>query len=105
MSIFATAMDAIFTDPNMAVDGLLISGDELPGVPVRLIRRAPDVETQFGAARILSETTIFDARCSEIPTIARGDKLVVGSEEFIVQGDPKRDRERLTWTINTRPAP
>jgi hypothetical protein len=105
MSIFATAMDAIFTDPNMAVDALWLAEGEPPGVPVRLIRRAPDVETQFGAARILSETTIFDARCSEVPTIARGDKLVVGSEEFIVQGEPKRDRERLTWTINTRPAP
>jgi hypothetical protein len=104
VSIFATAMNTIFNDPHMAVDALWLADGQPPGVPVRLIRRAPDVETQFGAARILSETMVFDARCSEIPAIAKGDKLIVGLEEFTVQGDPKRDRERLTWTINTRPA-
>jgi hypothetical protein len=36
-------------------------------------------------------------------TIPRpGDRLVLDGETF-VQGEPMRDRERLVWTLDTRP--
>ena len=102
MNAFATAMNMIFTDPNMAVDALWIAGGTGPGVAVRVIRKSPDEITPFGAGRILSETTQIDARVADMPTPASGDLIRIGAEDFILQGEPKLERERLIWTLNTR---
>ena len=104
MNAFATAMNMIFADPNMAVDALWFEGGTGPGVAVRVIRKSPDEITPFGAGRILSETTQLDARVADMPTPAPGDLIRIGPEDFILQGDPRIDRERLIWTLNTRPA-
>ena len=104
MNAFATAMNMIFTDPNMAVDGIWFAGGTGPGVSVRVIRKSPDEVTPFGAGRILSESTMLDARVADMPSPAPGDLVRIGAEDFILQGEPKLDRERLIWTLNTRPA-
>lgn len=104
MTAFATAMNVIFADRNMAVDALWLAGGVGPGVPVRVIRKSPDEVTPFGAGRIVSETTMLDARVADMPTPAAGDLIRIGAEDFLVQGEPKADRERLIWTLNTRPA-
>ena len=104
MNAFATAMNSIFTDPNMAVDALWFATGTGPGVAIRVIRKSPDEITPFGAGRILSETTQLDARIADMPTPAPGDLIRIGSEDFILQGEPKLDRERLIWTLNTRQA-
>jgi len=104
MTAFATAMTAIFADRNMAVDALWLSGGVGPGVAVRVIRKSPDEITPFGAGRILSETTLLDARVADMPTPAPGDLINIGLESFIIQGAPKLDRERLIWTLDMRPA-
>ena len=102
MNAFATAMSVIFTDPNMAVDAIWFAGGTGPGVVVRVIRKSPDEVTPFGAGRILSETTQLDARVADMPTPGPGDLIRIGAEDFILQGEPKLDRERLIWTLNTR---
>ena len=102
MNAFATAMNMIFTDPNMAVDAIWFAGGTGPGVSVRVIRKSPDEITPFGAGRILSETTMLDARILDMPTPAPGDLIRIGAEDFLVQGEPKADREHLIWTLNTR---
>jgi len=104
MTAFATAMNAIFTDPNMAVDALWFAGGVGPGVPVRVIRKSPDEITPFGAGRILSETTRLDARVADMAWPAPDDLINIGIESFIIQGEPKLDRERLVWTLDMRPA-
>ena len=104
MNAFAIAMNMIFTDPNMAVDGSWFAGGTGPGVSVRVIRKSPDEVTPFGAGRILSETTMLDARVADMPSPAPGDLVRIGAEDFILQGEPKLDRERLIWTLNTRHA-
>ena len=104
MNAFATAMNVIFADANMAVDALWFAGGTGPGVTIRVIRKSPDEITPFGAGRILSETTLLDARVADMPTPAPGDLVRIGTEDFILQGEPKLDRERLIWTLNTRPA-
>ena len=102
MNAFASAMNVIFADPNMAVDATWFAGGTGPGVAIRVIRKSPDEVTPFGAARILSETTQLDARVTDMPTPSPGDLLRIGLEDFILQGEPKLDRERLIWTLNTR---
>ena len=104
MNAFATAMNVIFTDPNMAVDAIWFTGGIGPGIAVRLIRKSPDEITPFGAGRILSETTLLDARVADLPTPAPGDLIRIGAEDLVVQGEPKLDRERLIWTLNMRTA-
>ena len=104
MNAFASAIDRIFADANMAVDAMWFAGGTGPGVAVRVIRKSPDEITPFGAGRILSETTVLDARVADMPTPAAGDLIRIGPEDFLLQGEPKLDRERLIWTLNTRPA-
>ena len=102
MNAFASAIDRIFADANLAVDALWFAGGTGPGVAVRVIRKSPDEITPFGAARILSETTLLDARVTDLPTPSPGDLIRIGLEDFLVQGEPKLDRERLIWTLNMR---
>ena len=102
MNAFTTAMNIIFADANMAVDALWFAGGTGPGIAVRVVRKSPDEITPFGAGRILSETTLLDARIADMPTPAPGDIVNIGIESFIIQGEPKLDRERLIWTLNTR---
>ena len=102
MNAFASAIDRIFADPNMAVAALWFAGGTGPGVTVRVIRKSPDEITPFGAARIMSETTVLEARVADMPTPAPGDLIRIGAEDFLLQGEPKLDRERLIWTLNMR---
>ena len=104
MNAFATAIDRIFADANMAVDALWFAGGVGPGVAVRVIRKSPDEITPFGAGRILSETTLLEARFADMPTPTPGDLIRIGAEEFLLQGEPKLDRERLIWTLDLRPS-
>ena len=102
MNAFASAIDRIFADANMAVDAMWFAGGTGTGVAVRVIRKSPDEITPFGAARILSETTLLEARVADLPTLAPGDLIRIGLEDFLVQSEPKLDRERLIWTLNMR---
>ena len=104
MNAFATAIDRIFADTNLAVDALWFAGGTGPGVAVRVIRKSPDEITSFGAGRILSETTLLEARVADMATPAPGDLIQIGAESFTLQGEPKQDRERLIWTLNVRAA-
>lgn len=103
MTAFSAAIAAIFRDPNLAADAVYRVQGLPPDVPCRVIRKSPDDLTDFGAARIRSETTQVDVPVSEVPTPAKGDRLTIGAEVFVVQGDPLQDRERLVWTLNLRP--
>ena len=102
MNAFSIAIDRIFADANMAVDALWLAGGVGPGVAVRVIRKSPDEVTPFGAGLILSETTLLEARVADMPTPAPGDLIRIGSEDFLMQGEPMADRERLIWTLNMR---
>ena len=104
MNAFATAIDRIFADANMAADALWLANGTGPGVAVRVIRKSPDEITPFGAGRIMSETTVLDARVSDMPTPAPGDMIRIGADDFLLQSEPNLDRERLIWTLNMRTA-
>jgi hypothetical protein len=45
----------------------------------------------------------FDVRVAEVAAPRPGDRIVIDDTTNIVQGEPLRDRERLVWTIDTRP--
>ena len=102
MSAFAVAVDALFADPNLVRAASYEPADGEP-FPVRVIARRADAVTDFGDARLWSETTRFDLRASEVAVPRSGDRLVLDGETFVVQGEPVRDRDRLVWTLDARP--
>ena len=103
MTAFAAAVDALFADPNLGKAAVYEPADGDP-FPVRVIARRADAITEFGEARLWSETTRFDVRASEVATPRPGDRMVIDGATYIVQGKPVRDRERLVWTLDARPA-
>ena len=104
MSVFATAMDRIFIHADMAAPALWISATTSEERPIRIIRRGPDRVTDFGAGRFVSDTTVVDVRVADLPTPRPGDVIVIGADSHVIQGEPLRDRERLIWTLDLRPA-
>jgi hypothetical protein len=102
MNAFASAIDDLFADPNIASDAVYTPADGDP-VSVRVIARRPDEIVGFGDTRVHTATAIFDVRISEVPTPAEGDTLEVGGETYVIQGEPVGDRERLVWTLDCRP--
>ena len=102
MTAFAGLVDRLFADPNLGRDAIYEPGDGDPA-PVRVIARRDDRVTEFGEARLWSETTRFDIRVAEVANPRPGDRLVLDGEALIIQGEPVRDREWLVWTLGARP--
>jgi hypothetical protein len=101
MSAFAAAVGALFADPNMGRDAVYIADGDAP-VLVRVVARRADAVTDFGDARLWSETTRVDLRVAEAPNPRPGDRIEIDAEAFLIQGEPIRDRERLVWTVDLR---
>ena len=103
MTAFAAAVGALFADPNVGRDAVYIADGGAPSL-VRAILRRPDEVTSFGEARLWSETTRLDLRLAEVANPRPGDRIEIDGEAFLIQGEPVRDRERLVWTVDLRPA-
>lgn len=103
MSAAQAAIDAIFGDPNMAMAASYLAGGAGPAVPIRVIRRSPDVAQQFGESRLVSETVRLDVRVADVAAPGRGDLILIGAERLVVQGEPMRDVLRLVWRLEAEP--
>jgi hypothetical protein len=103
MTAIAMALDALFADDNVAREAVYTPAAGAP-VLVRVVTRRADETTGFGDARIWSETTRIDLRVAEIANPRPGDRVEIDGEAFLIQGEPVRDRERLVWTVDLRPA-
>ncbi len=101
MAAFGGLVDRLFADPNLGRDAVFEPAGG-PPVTIRVVARREDAITDFGDARLWTETTRFDVRVSEVATPRPGDRLDLDGESFIVQGEPVRDRERLVWTLDVR---
>ena len=103
MTAFAAAVTALFADGNIARDALYTAAGGAP-VLVRVVARRGDAVSEFGDARLWSETTRVDLRVDEVAEPQPGDRVEIDGEAFFIQGEPVRDRERLVWTLDLRPA-
>jgi hypothetical protein len=102
MNAFTTAIDILFTDPNLGVDAIYRTGGSGEAITLRAIVRQPDRVGTFGETRIATETTLVDIRTSDIPAPAEGDTIEMHGTIYVIQGEPIRDAERLVWTIEAR---
>ena len=103
MMAFAAAVDMLFADPNIGRDAVYIDGGGAPRL-VRIVARRSDAITDFGDTRLWSESTRIDLRVAEVPNPRPGDRIEIDGEAFLIHGEPGRDRERLIWTVDLRPA-
>ena len=103
MSVFAAVIDGLFRDPHIAREAVYIADGGTPRL-IRVVTRRADDVTSFGGARLWSETTRLDLRVAEVPTPRPGDRIEIDGEDFLVQGEPVQDAERLVWTVDLRPA-
>ena len=103
MSAFAAAVDVLFADPNIGVAATYTPEGGAP-LLVRVVARRADAATEFGDARLWSETIRIDLRVAEVPNPRPGDRIEIDTEVFLIQGEPVRDRERPVWTVDLRPA-
>lgn len=103
MSAFAAAVDLLFADLNIGRDAVY-TPEGGTDMPVRIIARRSDEVTGFGEARLWSETTRIDLRVAEVANPRPGDRIEIDGDAFLIQGEPVRDRERLVWTVDLRPA-
>lgn len=103
MNAFATAIEMLFADPNIGVEAIYTSNGGAPFL-VRAAIRRPDELTNFGDARLWSETTRVDLRVAEVPNPRPGDRIEIDGDAFLIQGEPVRDRERLVWAVDLHSA-
>lgn len=103
MTAFAGIVDALFADPNIGREAVYIADGGAP-VLVSIVSRQADAITDFGDARLWSETTRIDLRVADVATPRPGDRIEIDGAAFLIQGEPVRDRERLVWTVDLRPA-
>ena len=91
---------------RLILDQVAAKSDEtrtFPHVSVPLGGRDERI-TDFGDARLWSETTRIDLRVAEVPNPRPGDRIEIDGDAFLIQGEPVRDCERLVWTVDLRPA-
>jgi hypothetical protein len=101
MTVFAGAVDATFA--ALGIEAVYMPAGGEP-VSARVIARRPDTIVGFGDTRIHAETATFEVRASEAANPRPGDLVTIGSETFVVQGEPeRRDPDRLVWSLDVRP--
>lgn len=101
MNVFAAALDAIFDDPNMALDGWHRDGDG-NFTRVRVILRNPDEVGIFNDGRFVLDTTILELRLSEIQNLAPGDTVHIDGDIYEIRSEPRRDAQRMILRCEAR---
>lgn len=101
---FSIAMGAIFADPNMAVEATYrpaYSAEQ----SIRVLFRAPDEIMRYGESPILSDTQVAELFGADVTAPEEGDTLQIGTEVYMVRGEPRQDSLRLVWTVDLVPVP
>jgi len=99
---FASMLAVLFADPVLSRPAVYqpLTGSALT---LRVMAKQPDALTGYGEARIHTETTLFDVQTADVVQPMVGDRLTLEGVSYIVQSEPTADRDRLIWTLNTRP--
>ena len=103
MTAIAAAIDALFADPNIAKDAVYRPLGTGGPQTVRIVTKRPDEVLDFGDSRVVTATTVAEVRVSEVAEPQEGDTLEIGDAVFVVQGTPRRDAERLIFSLDLRP--
>ena len=81
MDAFAMGVDAIFDDQNLALDVIWRWQGEIPGVPVRVIRKVPEAIVGLGDNRYDLPALLIGVRLSEVADPQPGDLIQFVDED------------------------
>ncbi len=98
MTVFASAIDVLFGEPNIARSALWRAGGAGDGISVRVIIKRPDQVVGFGDSRAVLPTMLIDVRRSEVPDPATGDTVDLDGDLFEIIATPVADSLHLVWT-------
>ncbi|EBA08945.1 head-tail joining protein [Sagittula stellata] len=104
MNAFEAGLGVLHADANMAEDVTYTPLATGLAQTVRAIATAPDVEVGFGLAKVHASTVVLEVAVSAVENPRPGDVILWRGETRIVQGEPDQDVERLSWSLDTRPA-
>jgi hypothetical protein len=99
MTVFSSAIQTLFNDQNLAVNATFIPQIGVSKV-VRVITRAPDVYQNIGQSIIETPSLVLEVPVADCPTVSQGDQFIINSAAYTVQGEPRRDSERLYWQVD-----
>lgn len=97
---FSAMIDQLFADPVLSKPATYLPAGTSTPYPVRVIAKQPDTVVGFGEGQFHSSTMLFDVRASEVSEPAVGDQVTLGTKTYVVQSEPKLDREGLIWTLD-----
>lgn len=99
MSAFDTAMQALFADGNLGVAATYLPSQG-GNKSVRVITKAPDLYQNVGQSVIETPSFVLEVQVADCPNLAQGEKFLIGSNTFVVQGEPRKDSAALTWEVD-----
>jgi len=95
---FDLVLDAAFR--TLGVDGTYTPAGGAVQDPVRFLTATPDTELGgFGNTRHRGQSSVFEARVSQLSAAARGDSMSVGGVAYTVTDADRRDGDRKIWTL------
>ncbi len=101
MTVFAQALDVLYTDPNLAVSGTYQADIDAPGQPVRIMRRRLKEDEALFSTGVKQPGARICLRTSEVPTKPESGKAyltIEGLRYRIRSAEP--DRDALEWTLD-----
>ena len=105
MTIFSDTIDALFTDDDMAVDGVYTPASGVP-VAVRVIMAREEDGAGFFSTGAVVGRQVAEIRTSELRNAAEGDALTIGSDIafnsacYLVASVERRDSGRYIWSLS-----
>ena len=102
MTVFDTAVQALFRDLNMTEGALWRPSGIGDGIAIRIIRIRPQAEFDIGGVKLVADNVQFDVPAGMAPTIDEDDTIEAGSEVFKIQSPPVRSMDGRIWRIDVR---
>ncbi|MFN5174829.1 MAG: hypothetical protein ACK5GA_08060 [Holosporaceae bacterium] len=99
MTAFSSAIQTLFNDQNLAVNATFIPQIGVSKA-VRVMTRAPDVYQNIGQSVIETPSLVLEVQVADCPIVSQGDQFIINSAAYTVQGDPRRDSDRLYWQVD-----
>ena len=102
MSVFDTAVQAFFRDPNITEGAIWRTGGLGAGLAIRIIRTRPQAEFDVGGVKLVQDPVLFDVPAGMAPTIAENDTIEAGGALFKIQSPPVRSMDGRIWRVDVR---
>jgi hypothetical protein len=101
VNAFTAAAIVLHADPNLGETATYFAKGQGPGVTIRVVRSAPDVDQSVFGQSIRTPTIALRVLKSDVDTLAQGDAFDLADRRVLVI-DPKLDAEGTSWAAVCR---